>query len=255
MQAKGNGMKDCVVLVTGAAGGVGIEVVRQLAENDAKIIATDIADQVHDLNRQFSGARITTVTGDVSKNVDVEKIFSAGEDKFGAVQALISNAGYMIAKALHETSEQDWDAVLAGNAKSFFLTAKRALPNMIAAKKGSITATGSISSVVGLPSQAAYCASKGAVLQFVRQLAVEYAGSGVRVNAVGPGAINTPFLTRYLNGLPDPKAGADAVKAAHPMKRWAEPDEVAKALVFLASDDAAFITGHILMVDGGYVAG
>ena len=248
-------MKDKVVLVTGAAGGVGREVLKQLAEQGAKIIATDITANVNDMVKEFTGANIVTVVGDVSKSADVEKIFAAGEAKFGDVQCLISNAGYMIGKALHETTEEDWDAVLAGNAKSFFLTAKRALPNMLKAKKGSITATGSISSVVGLPSQAAYCASKGAVLQLVRQIAVEYAAEGVRVNAVGPGAINTPFLTRYLDSLPDPVAGANAVKAAHPMKRWAEPDEVATALIFLASDNAAFITGHIMMVDGGYVAG
>ena len=250
-----NVLKDRVFLVTGAAGGVGREVVRQLADEGAKVVATDIADNVHELASEFPNAALVTVAGDVSKSADVERIFNSGEAKFGPIESLINNAGYMIGKALHETSEEEWDAVMTGNAKSFFLCAKRALPNMLKAKKGSITATGSISSVVGLPSQAAYCASKGAVLQFVRQLAVEYASSGVRVNAVGPGAINTPFLTRYLAGLPDPEAGAKAVKDAHPMKRWAEPDEVAKALIFLASDNAAFVTGHILMVDGGYVAG
>ncbi|BEP52018.1 SDR family NAD(P)-dependent oxidoreductase [Variovorax sp. V116] len=250
-----NVLKDRVFLVTGAAGGVGREIVKQLTEEGAKVVATDIADNVHELAKEFPNAKIMTTVGDVSKSADVEKIFSAGEAEFGPIESLINNAGYMIGKALHETSEEEWDAVMTGNAKSFFLCAKRALPNMLKAGKGSITATGSISSVVGLPSQAAYCASKGAVLQFVRQLAVEYAGNGIRVNAVGPGAINTPFLTRYLAGLPDPEAGAKAVKDAHPMKRWAEPDEVAKALIFLASDNAAFITGHILMVDGGYVAG
>jgi NAD(P)-dependent dehydrogenase (short-subunit alcohol dehydrogenase family) len=250
-----NVLKDRVFLVTGAAGGVGREVVNQLVEQGAKVVATDIADSVHQLAKDFPGADMVTVAGDVSKAADVERIFSAGEEKFGPIESLINNAGYMIGKALHETSEEDWYAVMSGNVKSFFLCAKRALPNMLKAGKGSITATGSISSVVGLPSQAAYCASKGAVLQFVRQLAVEYAASGIRVNAVGPGAINTPFLTRYLASLPDPEAGAKAVKDAHPMKRWAEPDEVAKALIFLASDNAAFVTGHILMVDGGYVAG
>jgi NAD(P)-dependent dehydrogenase (short-subunit alcohol dehydrogenase family) len=248
-------IKDRIFMVTGAAGGVGRAVVKQLAEQGAKIIATDIADNVHELARDFPEASLVTVVGDVSKSADVENIFNVGEEKFGPIESLISNAGYMIGKALHETSEEDWDAVMSGNAKSFFLCAKRALPNMLKAGKGSITATGSISSVVGLPSQAAYCASKGAVLQLVRQLAVEYAANGIRVNAVGPGAINTPFLTRYLAGLPDPEAGAKAVKDAHPMKRWAEPEEVATSLIFLASDNAAFVTGHILMVDGGYVAG
>ena len=247
-------LQDHVVLVTGAAGGIGKAVVKILAEQGAAICATDIAEDVKQLESDHSDTKIVTVTGDVSKSADVDRIFSTAERAFGSVEVLISNAGYMIGKALLETSEEEWDLILAGNAKSFFLTAKRALPGMLESGRGSIVATGSISSVVGIPFQAAYCASKGAVLQLVRQLAVEYAGRGIRVNAVGPGAINTPFLTRYLDGLPDPTAGAAAIKAAHPMNRWGEPHEVAKAIVFLAGSDAAFVTGQILMIDGGYAA-
>lgn len=139
------------------------------------------------------------------------------------------------------------------NAKSLFLMARRALPAMMQRKAGAIVATGSISGVVG-PWQAAYCASKGALLQLVRQMAVDYASYGIRVNAVGPGSVDTPFLHRYLNSLDDPAAGAVAIKAAHPLGRYAEPSEIAETIKFLIGPGASFVTGHMLMVDGGYSA-
>jgi NAD(P)-dependent dehydrogenase (short-subunit alcohol dehydrogenase family) len=119
------------------------------------------------------------------------------------------------------------------NAKSFFMMSKRALLAMMARGEGSIVATGSISSVVGLPEQAANCAAKGALLQLVRQMAVDYAPKGIRINAVGAGSINTAFLTRYLEGLEDPAAGEAAIKSAHPLGRWAEPEEIADAILYL----------------------
>jgi NAD(P)-dependent dehydrogenase (short-subunit alcohol dehydrogenase family) len=125
---------------------------------------------------------------------------------------------------------------------------------MMQRRSGVIVATGSISSVLGLPAQAAYAASKGALLQLVRQMAVDYAAYGIRVNAVGPGSINTPFLQRYLDSLPDPAAGAAEVKAAHPLGRWGEPEEVAECIKFLVGPGSSFVTGHMLMVDGGFSA-
>jgi NAD(P)-dependent dehydrogenase (short-subunit alcohol dehydrogenase family) len=125
---------------------------------------------------------------------------------------------------------------------------------MMKKKSGAIVATGSISSVVGLPEQAAYCAAKGALLQLVRQMAVDYASCNIRVNAVGAGSINTPFLTRYLEGMDDPSAAEMAIKAAHPLGRWAEPSEIADAICYLASSASSFVTGQILMADGGYSA-
>ncbi len=241
------------VVVSGAAGGVGRAVVTRLAALGARVCATDLVETVADLRRIDEG-RIVTVAGDVTSGSDVDRIFEAAETTFGGVDCLISNAGLIVSKPVHETTEEEWTRVMDANAKSLFLMAKRALPGMLARRAGSIVATGSISSVVGLPSQAAYCASKGALLQLVRQMAVDYAGSGVRVNAVGPGSIDTPFLRTYLDGLDDPVAGMAAIKDAHPLGRWAEPAEVAEAIVFLAGGSSSFVTGQILMVDGGYSA-
>jgi NAD(P)-dependent dehydrogenase (short-subunit alcohol dehydrogenase family) len=159
-----------------------------------------------------------------------------------------------VPKGILDVSEEEWDTVMDGNAKSVFLMCKRVIPEFLRTGGGVIVNTASISSVVGLSGQSAYCASKGAVLQLTRQLAVEYAAHNIRVNAVGPGAIDTPFLTRYFDAQPDPEATRRAVAAAHPMGRWAQPEEVAGSIVYLASDEASFVTGAILMVDGGYTA-
>ena len=191
----------------------------------------------------------------MTKAADVERIFTLAAASFVGVDCLVNNAATIVTKSILDTSEEEWDRVLDTNAKSFFLMLKSALPQMIAHRSGSVGATASISSVVGLPSQAAYAASKGALLQLVRQTAVEYASSGVRINAVGPGSIiRTKILDDYLHGLADPEEGATAVKAAHPRGRWAEPEDVAEAIAFLACPSSAFVTSQILMVDGGYTA-
>ncbi|MDD2001947.1 SDR family NAD(P)-dependent oxidoreductase [Pseudomonas putida] len=247
-----NSLAGMTVVVSGAAGGVGRSAVRKLLNLGASVCATDITDAVTDL-KSLEG-RIETVVADVTNSNDVDRIFDAAEKAFGTVDCLVSNAGFIISKSVHETSEEEWDSVIDANAKSFFLMSKRALRGMMKKGKGCIVATGSISSVVGLPSQAAYCASKGALLQLVRQMAIDYAGNGIRVNAVGPGSINTPFLQKYLDGLADPAAGMAEIKAAHPLGRWAEPDEVADSIVFMCSPASSFVTGQILMVDGGYSA-
>ena len=249
----GKSFEGKTVVISGAAGGVGRAAVAQFVESGARVCATDIAASVGELERGSSG-QIVAVTADVTKSSDVEKIFATAEERLGPVDVLVSNAGFIISKSVHDTSEDEWDSVMNANAKSFFLMSKRALPLMLQQRAGSIVATGSISSVVGLPEQAAYCAAKGALLQLVRQMAVDYASRGVRVNAVGAGSINTPFLWRYLEGLEDPAAGEVAIKSAHPLGRWAEPEEIADAILYLAGPTASFVTGQILMADGGYSA-
>ncbi|MET0616811.1 MAG: SDR family oxidoreductase [Luteibacter sp.] len=239
------------VLVSGAAGGVGRAVVAKLVAQGARVCATDITANVAEFEQD---GRVVTVAADVTRTADVERIYETAEQAFGPVDVLVSNAGYIISKSAHETSEDEWDSVMNANAKSFFLMARRALPGMMERRAGAIVATGSISGVVGLPAQAAYCASKGALLQLVRQMAVDYASHGIRVNAVGPGSINTPFLTRYLDGLDDPAQGERDIRAAHPLGRWAEPEEIADAIVYLAGPASSFVTGQMLMVDGGYSA-
>jgi NAD(P)-dependent dehydrogenase (short-subunit alcohol dehydrogenase family) len=239
------------VLLTGAATGVGNVLMRQLIAEGAAVVAGDIAPSIEGVAAEMGGRG---VIADVATSAGCATLHAAAKAHFGDPDILVSNAGYIVPRPILETSEEDWDRVLGINAKALFLLSKLVIPGMLAGGRGAIVATASISGMVGLASQAAYCAAKGAVVQLVRQLAVEYAAQNIRVNAVGPGAIATPFLDRYIDAQPDPAAAEAAVRAAHPMNRWAEPEEVARAIAYLASDDASFVTGHVLMVDGGYVA-
>ena len=240
------------VIVSGAAGGVGKATIEKLRASGARLCATDIDPAVADLAQ---GSDIVTIVADVTKSADIDRIFACADDAFGGVDCVVSNAATIVTKSILDTSEEEWNRVLDTNAKSLFLMLKRALPAMIARRAGSIVATASISSVVGLPTQAAYAASKGAVLQLVRQTAIDYAGTGVRINAVGPGSITrTKILDQYIEGLDDPETGAAAIKGAHPMGRWAEPEEVADAILFLAGPTSSFITGQMIMIDGGFTA-
>jgi NAD(P)-dependent dehydrogenase (short-subunit alcohol dehydrogenase family) len=241
------------VVVTGAAGGVGRATVSALLREGARVCATDLAITAG-IFPSIDASRLTTIAGDVTKAADVEGIYRRAEEAFGGVDGLVSNAGAIVSKSAHETSEEEWDKVIDTNAKSFFLMARRALPAMMARRSGTIVAVGSISGVVGLPEQAAYAASKGALLQLMRQMAIDYAPLGVRVNAVGPGSINTPFLQRYVDEMADPVRGAAEIRAAHPLGRIAEPEEIAESVLFLLGPASSFTTGQMLMVDGGYSA-
>lgn len=239
-----------VAIVTGAAGGVGRETVRVLAELGACVVATDIDDRVRELERQH----VVAAVGDVRVAKTAQTAAALARDHFGGLDILVNNAAIVQSKAILETTEEEWDDLMAVNVKGAFHQVRAALPIFLEKGSGVVVNVTSISGVVGLRDQAAYCASKGALVQMTRQLAVDYADRGIRVNAIAPGAIDTPFLARHLDAQPNPAAAAAEVNRAHPLGRYAAPSEIAEAIAFLASPAASFITGAILLADGGYTA-
>jgi NAD(P)-dependent dehydrogenase (short-subunit alcohol dehydrogenase family) len=241
-----------VAIVTGAAGGVGRATVGLLTARGARVVAEDIDPGV----RELDSDAVATVTGDVADPATARAALTTAEQRFGPITALVNNAGRFLMKPTAQTSDQDWDELLRVNVRGCFLHSREALPVLTAggpATPGRIVNVASISGVVGLPGQTAYCATKGAIVQLTRQLAIEHAPA-VRVNAVAPGAIDTEFVERAVGPMDDREARMAEIAAQHPLGRLATAEEIAEVIAFLVSDRSSIITGAVLLADGGYTA-
>lgn len=243
-------------VVTGAANGIGRATASVFAAEGARLVVTDIdgdgLEAIRDELRD-QGAEIETVVGDVSQDADAHRMIDAAVERYGRLDILVANAGVIPLGAITESTAEDWDRVMSIDGRGMFLTCKYAIEAMLKTGGGAIVCLSSISGVAGQARQSTYGPAKFAASGLTKHLAVEWADKGIRVNAVAPGTIRTEAVRR----LPDQPGGAEYVSEIiknHPMGRLGEPEEVAKAIAFLASDDASFITGAILAVDGGYLA-
>jgi NAD(P)-dependent dehydrogenase (short-subunit alcohol dehydrogenase family) len=239
-------------IVTGAAGGVGREVVRLMHEAGASVVAEDIAPSVKDL--ETGDGRVVALEGDVSRAETADAAVALALERFGGLDILVNNAARFLNKSILDTSDEEWDGLMTTNVRGAFVHSRAALPHLVGRDGASIVNVASISGVIGLPTQAAYCATKGAIVQLTRQLAVEFGPQGVRVNAVAPGAIDTPFLQGALAGAPDPAAVMAQIAASHPLGRVSQPSEIAEVVAFLVSPRAGFVAGAVVMADGGFTA-
>jgi NAD(P)-dependent dehydrogenase (short-subunit alcohol dehydrogenase family) len=243
-------------VVTGAAFGIGRATAEAFTREGARLVATDVQEEpllafADELRR--GGAEVETVVGDVSVEADARRMIGAAVDRFGALDVLVANAGVIPLGDVTEMSAADWDNVMAVDGRGMFLTCKFAIEAMLPTGGGAIVCLSSISGLAGQKRQAAYGPAKFIATGLTKHLAVEWADRGIRVNAVAPGTIRTERVKR----LPDEPGGSEylaEIERMHPMGRIGEPAEVASAIAFLASDDASFITGAVLPVDGGYLA-
>jgi NAD(P)-dependent dehydrogenase (short-subunit alcohol dehydrogenase family) len=242
-------LAGAVAIVTGAAGGVGRATVELLSARGACVVAEDLNPAVGELESE----RVAALRGDVAEPETARRAVALAQERFGALDIVVNNAGRFLTKPTVDTTDGDWDELLRVNVRGAFLHCREALPALCEDGDGRIVNVASISGTIGLPGQTAYCATKGAIVQLTRQLAIEHAPR-VRVNAVAPGAIDTGFMDEALAGVPDREARLASVAASHPLGRLARAEEIAEVIAFLASPRSSIVTGAILMADGGFTA-
>jgi len=242
-------------LVTGAASGIGESTALRFAEEGAHVIVTDIDTDggeslVADI--EDAGGDATFYELDVTDADQFQEVADDVADTHG-LDVVVNNAGTGHPSSyIEDTDEAMRDFVIDVNIKGVWNGCHAALPHMKEQGDGAIVNVGSLASVFGLPKQAAYSLTKGAVLNFTRAVAAEAGPRGVRVNAVCPGFTDTPLLQQFLAMADDPEAAREKMRDSYPLKRLGEPEEIASCILFLASDEASWVTGHGLVVDGGY---
>ncbi len=246
-----------VALITGGTSGIGLAVARLLMQEGARVLLM-ARDKLRGKEAEeilsSGGGQAIFIQGDVTSAEDCQRCVKKTVDVFGRLDILFNNAGIIyVNKNLVDTSEEEWDATVDSNLKGTFLMSKYAIP-YIAKRGGAIVNNASIFGLNGGGGVAAYCAAKGGVINLTRAMAIDHAPQNIRVNCVCPGSVDTPLLEKEMDDLGGRETQRPRFASRHPMNRIATPEEVAHAVAFLASDDASFITGTALSVDGGRAA-
>ena len=244
-----------VAVVTGGASGIGRAAARMLAEEGAAVAIGDVDEAAADVAAgiEEGGGRSAFVRTDVRSWDDVEGLIRTAIGRFGRLDVMVNNVGVAIGGAAGEMSEEDWNRVLDVNLTGAWRGMRLAIPEMLGTGGGSIVNVSSVQSLVGFNGWAGYAASKGGINALTQQAAVEYAPQGIRVNAIIPGTILTGMNEGILAEHPDPDGLMAEWVRMHPIGRIGQPEEVATAVVYLASDESSFVTGTLLRVDGGMV--
>jgi len=248
-------MKNRVALVTGGGSGIGRAISLVFAREGAKVAVVDMNEaggketvsMIEKLNEEAF-----FIKADVSKGKEVEAMIKKIIDKFGKLDYAANNAGIEGDQgSIIDQTEENWDKVVAIDLKGVWLCMKYELPHMLKNKYGAIVNTASVAGLAGFAGISPYCASKHGVVGLTRTVALEYAKTGIRINAVCPGVIKTPMIDRFTHGDPEAEKG---MMAMEPVGRLGKPEEIAEAVVWLCSDSASFVTGFPMAVDGGFMA-
>ena len=238
-----------VAVVTGAARGIGRATVDLLRARGARVVASDQLGTVHDLGCE----EVATLAGDVAEEDTARRTVSLAVERFGRLDILVNNAGRTLNKPVLDTGAEEWDAVLRVNARGSFVHSREALRAMLGGGRGgAIVSVVSVAAAVAMQGLGAYAASKGAITQLTKVIAVEHGKQGIRANAVAPGVVETDIL--QSTGVQDSRATLAGYGDAHPVGRVAQPAEIAEIIAFLASPASGFMTGALVMADGGYTA-
>jgi 3-oxoacyl-[acyl-carrier protein] reductase len=253
-------LKNKVAIITGANSGIGRATARLFAREGAKVLCCDIQETISPridvLIKEKEGGEAVFANIDVTKPDDCDRMVATALERFGRVDILYNNAGAGIRKKVHEHTDEEWNFVLNTNLNAMFRGARAVLPHFIKQQSGNIITTASTFGLLASPEYPGYCATKAAIINLTREMALDYGPHGIRVNCVCPGAIETP---RFRGFPPRPTLGEGMTEEQRKtmgssnkaLLRMGRPEEIAYAVLFLVSDEASFVTGHALVVDGG----
>jgi 3-oxoacyl-[acyl-carrier protein] reductase len=255
-----NRIKGKVAIITGANSGIGRATARLFAREGAKVVCCDIQEtispRIDQLIKDKEGGEALFVHCDVTKQEDLDGAVKSAIDKFGRVDILYNNAGAGIRKKIHEHTDDEWNFVLNTNLNAMFRGARAVIPHFMQQKSGNMVTTASTFGLLASPEYPGYCATKAAIINLTREMALDYGPLGIRINCVCPGAIETP---RFRGFPPRPTLGEGMTDEQRrtmgasnkALLRMGRPEEIAYGVLFLVSDEASFVTGHALVVDGG----
>lgn len=250
-------LQDKVALITGGSLGLGRSTALLFAQEGAKVVITGRnEDRLKNAVEEASGKglKLDYLVSDVSKEDDCKEAVDYTINKYGKIDILFNNAGILFAKNTADTDADEWSKIFDINVKGTFMMSKYTIPHMLEKNYGVIVNNSSIVGLKAVPGLAAYNSTKGAVTQFTRSMALEYASQGIRVNAICPGTIETPMVDGLLDSMPDRDSAEELFKSFHPIGRLGKADEIANAVLFLCDDNVQFMTGSMLSVDGGWIA-